>query len=250
MLRTTLTLAFLLAGAVGTMVPSVPRQPSDLQTKLQAQVGGYSVNANDFLAALQEVARKFEIPLGVEWFKDEKTEQPVSRSWGNVSVKDIFDELARSEDGYEMVISNGLVHVRPASFHSGRQDFTALEIDTFDAHGVVIEGANRRLHELIAMTMVPTSPSSGPVGTAGSQLSSGGERLLTVHLSHATVRDVLDRLALASDRKIWVVTFVDGSTPTRFWRTRSLWSSEIPADDQQPVWDNFRWGDKIPADQK
>jgi hypothetical protein len=51
---------------------------------------------------------------------------------------------------------------------------------------------------------------------------------------------------LASDRKIWIVTFTNGPlTPTGFRPTRTLWIKTI-AVDEQPVWESLRWGDPIP----
>lgn len=90
--------------------------------------------------------------------------------------------------------------------------------------------------------LVPTE------GLVYSQGASVGEPDVTVTLQSVNVPQVLDALALASDRKVWVVTFTaDGAvTPTSFRRTGTLWNKENVPDPEQPVWDTFRWGDSIP----
>jgi hypothetical protein len=52
-----------------------------------------------------------------------------------------------------------------------------------------------------------------------------------------------DRIGLASDHKVWVVTFAEDPhlTPTGFRRTESFATKAIPPDDAEPVSDIFRW---------
>jgi hypothetical protein len=98
------------------------------------------------------------------------------------------------------------------------------------------------------MIWTALSPPSKPVGFGGSLATNTGERSVSVNLSHVSAEDVLDALSIASDKKIWVVTFVEDSVPLGgFRRTVTLWTdSPVPAE-EQPVWNMFHWGDHIPS---
>jgi len=69
-------------------------------------------------------------------------------------------------------------------------------------------------------------------------------------LKNVGVEDVLDALAVASARKIWIVTFSDDPTltPTGFRRSLTLWNNFPIPDNEQPIWDMLHWRDVIPAD--
>lgn len=227
---------------------SAPKQPSAFQRKLHARVKTYSVRAQNFVQALAAIATKFQIPMGIQWTEDAGTNREVSRSWSNASAQQIIESIVNSHPGYEFDVRDGVVHIFPEWAKSSRQDFANLMIQNFVVRDQAPEAASKRLRELVRLTVSPpVARTKGPVGSAHSQAADVGERGISLALEHATVRDVLDKIALRSDRKIWIITFTKGPlTTTGFRRTRTLWVSTVPAD-EQPVWDMLRWGDPTPT---
>jgi hypothetical protein len=75
-----------------------------------------------------------------------------------------------------------------------------------------------------------------------------GDSKVSVELKDATVENILDALAVASNRKIWIVTFANDPklTPTGLRKTTSLFTDAPVPDKEQPTWHLQRWGDPMP----
>lgn len=222
----------------------------DLQARLHARVKSYTLNADNFLDALARVATQFQLPMGVQWSENSETLRKVSSTWSDVDAQQIIQELVNVHPGYEFDVSDGVVHVFPAWTKSSQQDFVHLKLEKFVVDNQVPEAATHQLRDLIKLTVSPRHSQAGAHGTIFSQAADVGEQEISFRVQNVTVRDALDKIALASDRKIWAVTFTDEPlTPTGFRRTRTLWIKAI-AYNEQPVWDSLRWGDAIPSSKR
>jgi hypothetical protein len=66
------------------------------------------------------------------------------------------------------------------------------------------------------------------------------------HISaqNASVRDILDKIIMASNMKIWIATFPKNSPLTikGFWEVTPMYPNFVRAEDQ-PFWIFLRWGD-------
>jgi hypothetical protein len=212
---------------------------SSATDKLDTRVPHYSVDSSNFPAALIHVSNDFHIPMGIVWVdsKSERSESPLS--WNDATVREIIEGVAKSRKGYEVQMKNGIVHISPSTLIPSRQNFLKLKIPSFETHDTYIEVASWKLHELL-------DPHKG-----NQQVSIGGagDSRVSVQIKDSLVEDILDALAEASNRKIWVVTFVndDGVTSRGFRRTVSLWSKKPGPDEGQPAWDWLRWGDPVPT---
>jgi hypothetical protein len=86
--------------------------------------------------------------------------------------------------------------------------------------------AEPRLGNVVKLTTLPAEP--GPrAGIGGSLATNVDSQTIGVQLHDASVRGVLDSLAIVSAKKIWVATFVDSLalTATSFRRTITLWNN-------------------------
>lgn len=245
MLRIAMSLLLLELAVPG--LRGVPRQrDSDLEASLHRHVTAYTLNADSFVDALAKLATRFGIPMGIEWYGNTEAARKVSLSWINSDPERMIRKLVGSQRGYEFDVSGGVVHVFSAKDRSSRQDFVNLKIREFIVRDEAPEIATRRLRDLVKLTVSPPPPSDGRGGSVYSQAGEVGERNISLRLRNVTVRNALDRISLASDWKIWVVTFTDGPlTSTGFRPTRTLWIRNIP-NGEQPVWDSLRWGSEIP----
>ncbi len=91
----------------------------------------------------------------------------------------------------------------------------------------------------------PTQPG---LGIAGTMATGMGDRKVSFTLVNAKVRDILDKLSLAADFKLWIVTYPESRTLTKsgFRRTASLYTNNVVPDEEQPVWALLQWGDALP----
>jgi len=224
------------------------QEPPPIRDKLSRRAEGYSLKADNFLSALMKVADEFQIPMGIEWIKTQSTLRSVDLSWKTADVRGIIAALTKDAPGYAFDVADGVVHVFPRRGIPNRQDFLSLKIQKFEVKNEVVGLADRELRRIARSTVSPPKPLPPGAGEAGSMAARVGEQGISFELEKSTVRGVLDKFILLSDRRIWVVTFTDspGLTPTGFRRTELLrWHQPIP-DEDQPVWDLFRWSDPIP----
>jgi hypothetical protein len=213
------------------------------------RVPAYTLREPDFVHALAATASKFNLPIGIEWARSPETLRKVNRSWENTSVQQILTSIVDSQPGYRLDVDNGLVHVYLNKMSPEKKDFLNLKVDRFELRHEVLETGSRKLHEVIKSKITPVQPQSQrPAGMGYSQAANIGDPEFNLSLQNASVRQIIDQLALASDRKIWIVTYTqDAIDPaTGYRRTMTLWNNSKIPDSEQPIWDMFRWNDRIP----
>jgi len=218
-----------------------------LQSELGAPVHDYSLTAHNFAEGLIGVATQFHVPMGIEWLNTPAARTPLTLDLKDTTLREILDAITRTQPGYEVRVGNGVVHVFSLNIPSN-QNFLHLKVKRFEAHHDVVDMAERRLRNLVQSNV--GRPQLGGGGRGGSLAANVGETTVDLQLEGVTVETVLDSLATASTKKIWVVTFVDSFIPTAtgFRRTLTLWNKAPLPDDEQPVWDMFHWGDPIPSE--
>jgi len=209
----------------------------DLAVKLGKRVFNYNLGTANFVAALIRVSSDFQVPIGISWVNSPAARAEVPFAWKEATLQEVIEGIAGTQSGYHVQAKNGVVHVWP-SIPDG-QNFLEMRIGEFNIQNQIVELAYFKLHTLVT----PARRGNQQFSIAGP-----GDSKVTVELKNPTAEDVLDAIAVASNRKIWVVTFVDdaGLTPRGMRRTVSLWSPKPQPDEEQPGWDLFRWGDSLP----
>jgi hypothetical protein len=164
----------------------------------------------------------------------------------DASLRDIIEAIAKTQPGYKVEVSNGVVHVLSADIPP-EQNFLLLRVESFEAHQELVEMAERRLRNLARLTISPPKQQTG--GIAGSLITNIGDPKIDVRVNNGDVQAVLDALITgSSNKRIWVATFLNVSTATAtgFRRTLTLWNNSPVPDDEQPLWDMFRWDEPVP----
>ncbi len=245
---------FLLFVLIQPMPPAAfgRQRPEDLNAKLRTNVNSYRLQANNFVEALTRVASDFQIPIGVEWVNIPSARARIKLSFKDATVGQVLQAIANGQPGAKIAIERGIVHVFAPELIPDRENPLKVNINEFEVHNMPAELASRQLHETVKRTLSLPKPQQGfgrGGGVAGTGFSNIDDPSISLTLKNATVEDVLDALALASARKIWVVTFSDARTLTAagYRRTLGLWTGSPVPDDEQPVWDMFHWGDEIPS---
>jgi hypothetical protein len=231
-----LVLTAMLISAVRCLPQSA--KPDDLNQKLNFRVPGGRVEGS-FVDALGETARVFDIPMGISWVDTASSQRKRAVDYKDATVLEIIQDIAKTEPGYEVSVANGVVHVATNEV-SVNQNFLYLNIPQFSATGYVAAVATAGLQMLLNQQIAP-NPAKG---YGGSIFHNSSDPKLNLQFTNASVEDILDAIAVASDQKVWVVTFEeqpDHRIPSGFRRTQSLGSTTFVPDEAQPVWGIFRW---------
>ena len=204
----------------------------------------FTLSANSLADALARTAKEFRFPLGLEWVRDKETLRSVSHTWKDDTVGGVLRGIVQEYPGYKLQTDGGVVHVFRADLLDDRRNFLNLKVPDFFVVREELGGvANQRLQAVIQNVVSPRDLPPG-AGEGGSYTSGAvTEKALTIAVRGATVRQVLERLAEASEHEMWIVTFSDepGLTPTGFRRTETLWHpAPFPSPDQ-PMWDFLAW---------
>lgn len=237
-----------LAFAATFVALSLPLQAAQpIQQKLRATVKSYKLSEPTFLDALIKVASDFKIPMGVELVKSPSVLRPVKRTWRKATVMEIFTALVHGEKGYRLRVDDGILHVFQEDIVNRRSNFLNIRIKTFELRNTTAGAADQRLWRLVNAKLYQPARVPGPRGGVGFSLAERtDEPTFSLHLHGATVRGILDRLALSSNDKIWVVAFSPGKAmlPSGFLRTVSPTRTGRTSDEGQPGWESLRWGEK------
>jgi len=228
-----------------------PGDSGKLQPPLDAPVHDRMVVGPDLPSALAKVASDFKIPMVIEWIVEPK-EKPIQTSLATGKVYDLISAVVKSQPGYAVEVTSGVVHVFNQRFVHDPQNFLNLKLINFErerAPAFLVDIDLRALARETAFPPAPSPPPSGlpggPGGIGGSRLVSTDEPDITLKLRNVTFREALEILAREADDGIWVVSFVRTSEhpATGFLGTRSWWGG---TDSEEPGWDSFRWGHDIP----
>jgi hypothetical protein len=220
----------------------------ELEAKLNARVPQYTLKAKGVADAILEIAKRFELPVGIEWLKDAEALQGLDLTWRDATIRDIIGSVAKKYPPYGFRVEDGVVHVFRPDLLSDNHNFLNLRVpDSFEARQEVGGLNNQRLRALAQAIGSPRNVPPG-AGEAFEYATGLEEKPLTLRLRGLTIREALEKLAEVSERKMWVVTFSAGAglTPTGFHRTETLWHPTPFPDGDQPVWDFLAWQGYMP----
>ena len=214
---------------------------------MKAELEHYEVAADNFPHALARVAAQFQIPMGIEWISTPATQREIKRSWRSSTVYEVMKSLIKNQAGYDFIIKHGVVDVFPRGAPTDKSDFLNHRVPKFGAHNEFGRIVSNRLREVMRRTISPVPTPGTGVGFAGSSAVGIGDKQVSFALMNASAREILDRLILATDYKIWIVTYPENRTLTKtgFLRVASFYSDIPVPDEQQPVWTFLRWQDAL-----
>jgi hypothetical protein len=238
MLRS-ITLVLLLALVPSCAAPlgTTSSDPDDLTAKLSKSVSNYNLGVFNFVGALIRISNDFEIPMGIAWVNSPAAHTELPFAWKKITVLEIIQNIANTQPGYQVDVRDGVVHIWPSGLIPDRENFLKLRIPAYDVNDAYVEVASFKLHMLVA-----------PRNYGAISIGATGDSKVSLELKNTSVETALDALVVASNRKIWVVTFSDDAklTARGLRRAESLWSGKATPDEEQPSWDLIRWGDPLP----
>ena len=210
-------------------------QGQDLAARLSQQTS-YSPRAATTLEQLIEVAQHYKIPMGIEWvYSRNRDEWPVSTPVKPLTVQELIVSILQRSPGYVAQQRDGVIHIAKADLLSAPENFLNLRISKFEVQNENLFGVEAYLKRSISMTLHPeryTKAHNGGFGYGVPREDGFDKTNITISGRDITVREILNRIAAASDNAIWVVQLIPSEKMPfeRFFAQKPL-SDDTPTKD-------------------
>ena len=181
---------------------------------------------------LVEVARKFKIPMGIEWVERGTTATPdKTPPSGKRSVRKLLEEIASVSAGHRVEVDGGLVRVYSPIEAAHPFNFLNIRLDGYGVNEGDLFEAQDKLRWAIRFTLEPEKHEGGYGGGYGHGANDVFEiPTFTLSASNVTIREVLDRIALAQGNALWVATIrsadLEGDEPC--WKRNGVDDGDLP----------------------
>jgi hypothetical protein len=200
-----------------------------------------SLQASSFIDALIKIATRFEIPLAVEWVQSADTLRPVRLEPTETSAAAMLDAVLATHKGYSWQLENGILHVFERSLAGDSRNPLNVAVGTFPEVPVTVPYADNFLFETVREVARPT----GLPGIADDVNRYSSELTFRIQAHNDSVREILNKIIVASKMKIWIATFPESQPLTRkgFLEVTPMFDSRYVKAYNQPFWIFLRWGD-------
>ncbi len=221
LLRITVCIVFglVLWGWCGAVVRGAGAQ--SLEEKL-ASVTDYVPKETTPLDQLIEVASRFKIPMGIEWVERAgKTISGKTLPLEKRSVKVLIEEIASASPEHSVRLEDGIVRIYSPIEAVHPFNFLNIRLKSYNAKETDLFGAEDQLRWAIRFTLEPEKYVNGYGGGYGHGVPHVFQiRKFTLSVSDMTIRDVLNRIALAQGNALWYATIktADLNRDEPYWR--------------------------------
>jgi hypothetical protein len=157
------------------------------------------------LDQLIEVARHYEIPMGIEWLEEQSSrETPTVVLRQDGTVLDLLKAIVQLSPKHHLQVQDRIVHIAPDLAGNPTNPLN-LRIDHFKVGKANLFAAEDQLRLAIDMTLHPQEYEEGYIQSYGFPHDSVFTvRNVTFSGSKLTVREILDGLAIANGNALWV----------------------------------------------
>lgn len=153
----------------------------------------------------------------------------------------VLDAVVSSHQGYAWQLENGIVHVFPRTLSTDSRNPLNVRVSGFPKDPVTVAGADAFLfnatNEIVRSSLRKVESLPGGGIEPEFRIDAGND---------ATVRDVLNKIILASKTKVWIATFPSTQAVTvkgYFEVTPMIDPKYVHAEGSRPFWIFLRWGD-------
>lgn len=203
-----------------------------LQEKLET-VTDYVPKAITPVDQLVEVARRFKIPMGIEWVERAATATPdKTPSSGKRSVRELLEEIASVSPEHRIEVDDGLVRIYSPAEAAHPFNFLNIRLKSYVAKEADLFAAEDQLRWAIRFTLEPEKYLNGYASGYGHGANQIFEiPKFTLSVTDVTIREVLNRIALAQGNALWAATIksadLAGDEPC--WRREGVDRGGSPA---------------------
>jgi hypothetical protein len=181
---------------------------------------------------LVEVAQRFKIPMAIEWLERAGTSTPNKAPPARQrSVRELIEEIARVSPDHWVEVEGGLVRVYPPVEAMHPSNFLNILLKSYQVNDGDLFAAEDQLRWAIRFTLEPEKYRYGYGGGYGHGANDVFEiPKFTISASNLTVREVLNKIAVAQGNALWVATIksADLEAPEPYWKRRSADDGDRP----------------------
>jgi hypothetical protein len=206
-------------------------QAQSLEEKL-GTITDYVPKAVAPVDQLVEVAQKFKIPMGIEWVERAYPSTPDKTALsGKRSVKELIEEIAGLSPGNRMEVADGIVRIYAPAEAIHPFNFLNIRLRDYDVKQGDLFAAEDQLRWAIRFALEPEKYANGFAGGYGHGANHVFEiPKFTLSGSDLTIREVLNRIALAQGNALWVATIksADLTREEPYWKLRGVDDGDLP----------------------
>ncbi len=196
----------LLVFLMSSLLPSCPVPAQGLQSKLIQKVNAFDSDSLSTVGQLIDFAQHFQIPMGIEWIDNSNERAPESVHARNTTAQRILQQIVQEKPGTTFRLSGGVVHVFTSSRVSDGQNFLNLRIPHFQVENESLLGAEWLLRVAIHEVLNPRPGGyGGGHGHGVPRRDTFDVRNLSFSINNATVRQILNTIAVKQGNALWVV---------------------------------------------
>ncbi|HEY8225457.1 MAG TPA: hypothetical protein VIG25_09285 [Pyrinomonadaceae bacterium] len=155
---------------------------------------------------LIEVARRFKLPMAIEWLEQTKEQAKPQLTFKGGSVLDLIEAIVRQSSEHQLLIEDRILYVCPPAVVSHPFNFLNLRITNYSVKDESLFGAEAALRTSINMMLYPELYKNGYGGGYG-----GGypdvfwQKNITFSGHDLTIREILTGIAEESGNAFWIV---------------------------------------------
>jgi hypothetical protein len=194
--------------------PAQQGNKHSLGHKLQQKVQ-FRPKAGAPLDQLIEVAKTFDIPMGIEWSEPAECSALPAGFGSEVTVGQLLKSIVRRCTAQTLTVEQGIVHVH-SRFARDPHNILNLRVWRFHIKDGSVYDAEYELELAIDMRLHPEKYSGGYNGGHGSPRDEVlGIPNITFSGRNIAIRDVLDRIVKTNGNSLWVVRLSSASLNQR-----------------------------------
>lgn len=181
---------------------------------------------------LVEVARKFKIPMGIEWVERASAATAgKTLPSGKRLVGELIQEIASVAPEYRIEVDDRLVRIYSPAEALHPFNFLNIRLKSYSVKEADLFAAEDQLRWAIRFTLEPEKYQNGYGGGYGHAANHVFQiPKFTLSGSDLTIRDVLNRIALAQGNALWVATIkssdLEGDEPC--WKRKGVDGGDFP----------------------
>lgn len=208
-----------------------------LQSKLIQKVKAFDSDNSSTVSQLVDFAQRFQIPMGIEWVDNSNEKAAASMHAQNTTAQRILQQIVQEKPGITFTLSGGVVHVFTSSCISDSQNFLNLRIRHFQVENETLLGAEWLLRVAIHEVLNPRPGGYGGGHGHGVPRSDTFDvRNLSFSINNATVRQILNIIAVRQGNALWVVRIL----PSQMMRNGRFYA-QAPSTTGKEVAPDFHW---------
>jgi hypothetical protein len=218
------------------MLPTPLVKGQAIESRLAQKVKAFDSESSSTIVQLTDLARRFQIPMGIEW-RDElevRVAPPIHAR--NTTVQQILRRIVQEQPRNDFTLNDGVIHVFASSLINDPRNFLNLRIPHFRVENETLFGAAYRLRTSIHRILQPSPTSAGGHGHGIPSQDNFDVPNVSFSGSNLTVRQILNNIVAMQGNALWIVRI----KPSQMMAEWSFYAQTVSAINREAAPD-FKW---------